>query len=57
MNADTFNALRVPVNLPWKQALTVMDDTAQGVLLAVDTQGRLWIADTHNQRVRVFTMR
>jgi dTDP-4-amino-4,6-dideoxygalactose transaminase len=41
MNADTFNALRVPVNLPWKQALTVMDDTAQGVLLAVDTQGRL----------------
>ena len=41
MNADTFNALRVPVNLPWKQALTVMDDTAQGVLLAVDAQGRL----------------
>jgi dTDP-4-amino-4,6-dideoxygalactose transaminase len=41
MNADTFNALRVPVNLPWKQALTVMDDTAQGVLLAVDGQGRL----------------
>jgi dTDP-4-amino-4,6-dideoxygalactose transaminase len=41
MNADTFNALRVPVNLPWKQALTVMDNTAQGVLLAVDGQGRL----------------
>ena len=41
MNADTFNALHVPVNLPWKQALTVMDDTAQGVLLAVDGQGRL----------------
>ncbi len=41
MNADTFNALCVPVNLPWKQALTVMDDTAQGVLLAVDAQGRL----------------
>jgi dTDP-4-amino-4,6-dideoxygalactose transaminase len=41
MNADTFNALRVPVNLPWKQALAVMDDTAQGVLLAVDAQGRL----------------
>ncbi len=41
MNADTFNALRVPLNLPWKQALTVMDDTAQGVLLAVDGQGRL----------------
>ena len=41
MNADTFNALRVPVTLPWKQALTVMDDTAQGVLLAVDGQGRL----------------
>jgi dTDP-4-amino-4,6-dideoxygalactose transaminase len=41
MNADTFNALRVPVTLPWKQALTVMDDTAQGVLLAVDAQGRL----------------
>jgi len=41
MNADTFNALRVPVNLPWRQALTVMDDTAQGVLLAVDVQGRL----------------
>ncbi|MEY4712594.1 MAG: hypothetical protein RIS88_2044 [Pseudomonadota bacterium] len=41
MNADTFHALRVPVTLPWKQALTVMDDTAQGVLLAVDGQGRL----------------
>jgi sugar lactone lactonase YvrE len=25
--------------------------------IEVDTQGRLWIADTHNQRVRVFTMR
>ena len=41
MNADIFNALCVPVNLPWKQALAVMDDTAQGVLLAVDPQGRL----------------
>ncbi len=41
MNADTFNALCVPVTLPWKQALTVMDDTAQGVLLAVDGDGRL----------------
>ena len=40
MNADTFNALCVPVSLPWKQALTVMDDTAQGVLLAVDRQER-----------------
>ncbi len=25
--------------------------------IEVDTQGRLWIADTHNQRIRVFTMR
>ena len=41
MNADTFNALCVPLTLPWKQALTVMDDTAQGVLLAVDAQRRL----------------
>ena len=41
MNADTFNALCVPVTLPWKQALAVMDATAQGVLLAVDGQGRL----------------
>ena len=41
MNTDTFNALRVPVTLPWRQALAVMDDTAQGVLLAVDGQGRL----------------
>lgn len=41
MNAETFHALRVPVTLPWRQALTVMDDTAQGVLLAVDGDGRL----------------
>ncbi len=41
MNADTFNALCVSLTLRWKQALTVMDDTAQGVLLAVDAQGRL----------------
>ena len=41
MNADTFNALCVPLALPWKQALSVIDDTAQGVLLAVDAQRRL----------------
>lgn len=41
MNAETFHAMRVPVTLPWRQALTVMDDTAQGVLLAVDGDGRL----------------
>lgn len=41
MNAATFNALCVPMTLPWKQALAVMDDTAQGVLLVIDAQGRL----------------
>ena len=41
MNADTFNALCVPLALPWKQALTLMDNTAQGVLLVVDAQRRL----------------
>ncbi len=37
--------------LPVAQALL---DRPYGI--EVDTQGRLWIADTHNQRIRVFTM-
>jgi dTDP-4-amino-4,6-dideoxygalactose transaminase len=41
MNADCFKALCVPQTLPWKQALAVLDQTAQGILLAVDAQGRL----------------
>ncbi len=41
MNAEIFKALCVPVSLPWKQALAALDATAQGVLLALDAQGRL----------------
>lgn len=41
MNADTFESIHVPVSLPWMQALAVMDNAAQGVLLAVDGAGRL----------------
>ena len=38
--------------LPVAQALL---DRPYGI--EVDTMGRLWIADTHNQRIRVYTMR
>jgi dTDP-4-amino-4,6-dideoxygalactose transaminase len=36
-----FAQLVVPATLPWGQALARMDEAAQGVLLAVDGQGRL----------------
>jgi dTDP-4-amino-4,6-dideoxygalactose transaminase len=41
MNAAQFNSLCVPVSLPWMDAMSAMDRAARGVLLAVDTSGRL----------------
>lgn len=41
MTGEQFGQLLVPLSLPWVQAAARMDDAAQGVLLAVDDQGRL----------------
>jgi dTDP-4-amino-4,6-dideoxygalactose transaminase len=41
MTKDQFDALIVPVSLPWTQAAARMDDAGQGALLAVDSAGRL----------------
>lgn len=41
MHTARFEDLCVSGDLPWMQALTTMDSTAQGILLAVDTRGVL----------------
>jgi dTDP-4-amino-4,6-dideoxygalactose transaminase len=41
MTGETFRKLLAPLSLPWVQAAARMDDAAQGVLLALDEQGRL----------------
>ncbi len=41
MTPEQFKQLLVPLSLPWTQAVAIMDETAQGVLLAVDSKGRL----------------
>ena len=41
MNAEQFQQLLVPVALPWVEAAVRMDAAAQGILLAVDDDGRL----------------
>ena len=41
MTGEQFRKLLVPLSLPWVHAAARMDDAAQGVLLAVDDQGRL----------------
>src|SRR5688572_29243147 len=41
MTPEQFKQLLVPLALPWVQAAAIMDEAAQGILLAVDDQGRL----------------
>jgi dTDP-4-amino-4,6-dideoxygalactose transaminase len=41
MTGEQFRKLLVPLSLSWVQAAERMDDAAQGVLLALDEQGRL----------------
>ena len=41
MNAEQFQQLLVPLTMPWREAAKRMDEAAQGVLLAVDADGRL----------------
>jgi dTDP-4-amino-4,6-dideoxygalactose transaminase len=41
MTPELFKQLLVPLSLPWGEAVALMDEAAQGVLLAVDGQGRL----------------
>src|SRR5437868_10407610 len=41
MSRAPFERLLIPLTLPWRQAAALMDDIAQGVLLAVDEAGRL----------------
>jgi dTDP-4-amino-4,6-dideoxygalactose transaminase len=41
MNAEQFQQLLVPLTMPWLQAAARMDEAAQGVLLALDEDGRL----------------
>ncbi|HKB55649.1 MAG TPA: CBS domain-containing protein, partial [Ramlibacter sp.] len=41
MNAEQFQQLLVPLSMPWLDAAARMDEAAQGVLLAVDGDGRL----------------
>jgi dTDP-4-amino-4,6-dideoxygalactose transaminase len=41
MTREPFERLLIPLTLPWRQAAALMDDIAQGVLLAVDEAGRL----------------
>lgn len=41
MTPDPLELLKVPATLPWVEAAARMDATAQGVLLAVDADGRL----------------
>jgi dTDP-4-amino-4,6-dideoxygalactose transaminase len=41
MNAEQFRQLLVPLSLPWVQAAARMDEAGQGILLAVDDEGRL----------------
>ncbi|MEO8656710.1 MAG: DegT/DnrJ/EryC1/StrS family aminotransferase, partial [Ramlibacter sp.] len=41
MNSDQFRQLLVPLDMTWLEATARMNETAQGVLLAVDAAGRL----------------
>ena len=41
MTPQVFDSLKVPIDLPWGEAAVRLNDTAQGVLLAVDSWGGL----------------
>ena len=41
MTPQVFESLKVPINLSWGEAAILLNDTAQGVLLAVDSTGSL----------------
>ena len=41
MTSEQFKQLLVPLSMPWVEAVARMDETAQGVLLAIDLSGRL----------------
>lgn len=41
MTPQVFDSLKVPIDLPWGEAAVRLNDTAQGVLLAVDSRGGL----------------
>ena len=41
MNHDLLDAIKVPASISWSDAAARINETAQGVLLAVDADGRL----------------